>query len=47
MAGLPGKALAQELIVQSREESRRTPMEGVVQAANEGSLSDEQQPIRN
>ncbi len=42
MAGLPGKALAQELIVQSREESRRTPMEGVVQAANEGSLSDEQ-----
>ena len=42
MAELPGKALAQELIAQSREESRRTPMEGVIQAANEGSLSDEQ-----
>jgi hypothetical protein len=42
MAGLPGKALAQELIAQSREESRRTPIEGVIQAANEGSLSDEQ-----
>jgi len=42
MAGLPGKALAQELIAQSRVESRRTPMEGVIQAANEGPLSDEQ-----
>src|SRR2546422_1338759 len=42
MAGLPGKALAQELTAQSRVESRRTPMEGVIQAANEGSLSDEQ-----
>ena len=42
MAALPGRALAQELIAQSREESRRTPMEGVIQAAKEGSLSDEQ-----
>ena len=41
MVGLPGKALAQELIAQSREESRRTPMEEVIQAANDGSLSDE------
>jgi len=42
MAELPGKALAQQLIAQSREESRRTPMEGVIRAADEGSLSDEQ-----
>src|SRR3989449_11659316 len=42
MAELPGKALAQKLIAQSREESRRTPMKGVIQAADEGSLSDEQ-----
>ena len=42
MAGLPGKALAQELIAQSREESRRTPLEGVIQAAKAGTLSDEQ-----
>jgi hypothetical protein len=41
MAGLPGKALAQELIAQSREESRRTPMEDVIRAAQAGTLSDE------
>ena len=42
MAALPGRALAQELIAGSREESRRTPIEGVIQAASQGSLSDEQ-----
>jgi hypothetical protein len=35
MAELPGKALAQELIQQSRAESRRTPMEAVIAAAKE------------
>ena len=32
MAELPGKALARELLAQSREESRRTPMEGIILA---------------
>jgi hypothetical protein len=41
MAELPGKAVAHELMQQSREESRRTPMEAVIQAAREGRL---QQP---
>jgi hypothetical protein len=36
MAELPGKKLAQELIQKSREESRRTPMEAVIEAAREG-----------
>ena len=39
MAYLPGKALAQELLEKSREESRRTPMEAVITAAGEGRLS--------
>jgi len=43
MAELPGKALAQELIAQSRAESRRTPMEAVIEAAGEGRLSADQQ----
>jgi hypothetical protein len=42
MADLPGKELAQELIQKSREESRRTPMEAVIQAAKEGRLDGEQ-----
>ena len=36
MAELPGKELAQELMQKSREESRRTPMEAVIEAAREG-----------
>src|SRR5262249_41636050 len=43
MAELPGKALAQELIAPSRAESRRTPMEAVIEAAGEGRLSADQQ----
>ena len=35
---LPGKALAQELIQQSRTESRVTPMAAVIEAAREGTL---------
>jgi len=35
MAELPGKALAQELIAQSEEASRATPMEDVIAAAKE------------
>jgi len=42
MAELPGKALAQELIQQSREESRRTPMEAVITAAQEGRFHQEE-----
>lgn len=38
MAELPGKELAQELMRQSREQSRATPMEAVIQAAREGKL---------
>ncbi len=41
MADLPGKALAQELIEKSREERRRTPMEAVIRAVQEGSFSGE------
>jgi hypothetical protein len=36
MAELPGKELAQELIQQSRKESRTSAMEAVIQAAQEG-----------
>jgi hypothetical protein len=42
MADLPGRALAQELIDKSREESRRTPMETVIQAVQEGNFGDEE-----
>lgn len=42
MTELPGKELAQELINQSRAESRKTPMEAVIQAAQEGSFDAEQ-----
>ena len=42
MADLPGRGLARELIEQSRGESRRTPMEDVIQAASAGMLSDDQ-----
>ncbi len=38
MAELPGKALAQELIAESRAESRRTPFEDVIAAAREGGV---------
>ena len=39
---LPGKALAQELIQQSRTESRVTPMAAVIEAAREGTLQAEE-----
>jgi hypothetical protein len=42
MAELPGKALAQELMQRSRAESRTTPMETVIQAAQEGRLQEEE-----
>lgn len=42
MAELPGKALAQELIQKSREESRHTPMEAVIQLAKDGQFHEEQ-----
>ena len=42
MVELPGKALAQELIRQSHEESRSTPMTAVIQAAREGALQAEE-----
>ncbi len=42
MADLPGRGLARELIERSRGESRRTPMEDVIQAASAGMLSDDQ-----
>ena len=42
MADLPGRGLARELIERSREESRRTPMEDVIQAASAGLLSGDQ-----
>ncbi len=42
MADLPGRALAQELINKSRAESRRTPMEAVIQAVQEGNLRDDE-----
>jgi len=38
MRDLPGKALAQELIGDSRDEARATPMEGVIQAAGDARL---------
>ena len=41
MAELPGRTLARELIDQSRAESRRTPMEDVIQSASAGALSDD------
>ncbi len=41
MADLPGKALAQELIGQSRAESRSTPMEAVIEAVKDGRFHDE------
>src|SRR5262249_19343036 len=41
MAELPGKALAQELMRQSRAESRTTAMEAVIQAAQDGKLHTE------
>ena len=39
MVELPGRALARELREQSRAESRRTPMEEVIQVARGGALS--------
>lgn len=42
MADLPGRTLARELGELSRGESRRTPMEDVIQAASAGALSDDQ-----
>jgi hypothetical protein len=39
---LPGKVLAQELMQQSRAESRETPMTAVIQAAGEGALQAEE-----
>jgi len=42
MVELPGKALAQELIRQSHEESHATPMAAVIQAAREGTLQAEE-----
>ncbi len=42
MAELPGKELAQELIQKSREESRRTPMEAVIQMAKDGRFHEEE-----
>ena len=41
LTDLPGKELAAELLQQSRTDGRRTPMEAVVQAANEGKLDDD------
>ena len=38
MPELPGKALAHELIGRSRDESRRTPMEAVIEAARQDRL---------
>src|ERR1700733_13365789 len=38
MRDLPGKALAQELIAESRAEARATPMEDVIAAASGGKL---------
>jgi hypothetical protein len=42
MRELPGKELAQELMQQSREESRRTPMAAVITAAKEGRFHQEE-----
>ena len=42
MTELPGKALAQELIEQSRAESRKTPVEAVIRGAQAGSFDTEQ-----
>jgi len=42
MAELPGKELAQELMQQSREESRHTPMEAVIEAAKQGTFTAEE-----
>ena len=42
MTELPGKALAQELMQQSRTESRATPMAAVIEAAREGTLQAEE-----
>jgi len=42
MADLPGKDLAQELLQQSREESSRTPMEAVIEAAKQGQFAEEE-----
>ncbi len=42
MAELPGKELAQELMLQSREESSRTPMEAVIEVAKQGKFAAEE-----
>jgi hypothetical protein len=42
MVDLPGKTLAQELINKSRQESRSTPMEAIIQATREGRFSEAQ-----
>jgi hypothetical protein len=42
MAELPGKELAQELMLKSREESRQTPMEAVIEAAREEKFHEEE-----
>src|SRR5437588_1094789 len=41
MPELPGKGLAAELIGKSRDESRRTPVEEVIQAVRQGGLADD------
>lgn len=41
MTELPGKELAAELLRQSREESRTTPMEDVIAVVRQGNFSDE------
>ncbi len=42
MTELPGKALAQELLQQSRAESRATPMEAIIEAARTENLQAEE-----
>ena len=42
MAELLGRALARDLLAQSRAESRRTPMEDVIAAASARALGDDQ-----
>ena len=41
MPDLPGKDLAQELIDKSRDESRATPIEAVIQAVGQGGVNDD------
>ncbi len=43
MADLPGKELAQELLEQSRSKSRKSPIEAVIEAANQRKLDNDAQ----